>query len=275
MTLSPVLRAAGATQQQTWPPVVAVVSGKGGVGKTVLSVNLSIQLARAGYVPLLVDLDPGLANADVHLRLAPRATLKDVLEGRARARDCVVQGPGGMRFLPGGCGAAEMASLGLERSQWLWTEIRQAFAGSGIVILDTGAGIGPGPMAAAARADHVIVVTTPEPPAVTDAYALFKLLLQGGLGGRTSLVINEVASATEAMQTAGKLRTVASRFLGGEMPELLGWLSTDGTVPESVRRQKPFLLCPESRVHGELRALAAALLARFPEVRRVVGSPAS
>jgi flagellar biosynthesis protein FlhG len=158
------------------PPIVAIASGKGGVGKTVLAVNLAIQLGRCGYRPLLVDLDPGLANADVHLRLHPPLTLRDCLEQTATPEECVIAGPGGMRLLPGGSGVSAMARLTGEAEGAFWRSLAGVFGDCGVVIIDTGAGIGPGPMGAIARADHLILVTTPEPPALTDAYALLKLV---------------------------------------------------------------------------------------------------
>ena len=136
------------------------------------------------------------------------------------------------------------------------------------MILDTGAGIGPGPLFAASKADLVVLVTTTEPPAVTDAYAVLKVLKLAGRGGHVTLVVNEVGQPADAVETATKLRTVATRFLGGESPELIGWLRRDVLIEDGVRRQKPFALAPRAPIHDELAALASALLARLPAARR-------
>jgi flagellar biosynthesis protein FlhG len=255
------------------PPIVAIASGKGGVGKTVLAVNLAIQLGRCGYRPLLVDLDPGLANADVHLRLHPPLTLRDCLEQTATPEECVIAGPGGMRLLPGGSGVSAMARLTGEAEGAFWRSLAGVFGDCGVVIIDTGAGIGPGPMGAIARADHLILVTTPEPPALTDAYALLKLVTLERYAARPFLVINEARGRGEALAAATTLRSVAVEHLRCAAPELLGWLRSDPLVESSVRRQKPFILWPRSGLHDDLDAIAAALLARMPDVRRFPQPP--
>lgn len=243
-------------------PWIAVSGGKGGVGKTLIAVNLSILIARAGYRALLVDLDPGLANIDVHLRLAPELTIEELAAGRCSPDEAIVEGPAGLRVLAGRSGSARLASGDRGFLQDTMHAVTRASRGFDVVICDTGAGIGPAVMGALERAALVMAVTTPDPSSITDTYAMCKVLRHEGKA-LPSLLLNKVRSRDEAMSAAGKLTTVCEKFLG-ERTEVLGWLQTHATLELSVLHQRPFSLHGTGPALEDLRAITASALSALP-----------
>ncbi|HLQ37340.1 MAG TPA: P-loop NTPase [Planctomycetota bacterium] len=255
-----------AMQKRTAPaPWLAVTGGKGGVGKTTLAVNLALLLQRAGRRTLLVDLDPGLGNVDVHLRLAPHFTVEDIANGVCSPAAAVVDGPGRLRVLAGRSGSTQMTGGDAAFLPKVLAAVAAAAATSDLVVCDTGAGIGPAVLAVALRAEQVMAVTTADPSALTDTYAMCKVLHARGrqLPG---LVVNRVRSRDEAMRTAGKLTTVCRKFLSAELP-LLGWVSVDGMLELSVAEQRPFALHGQGPAMEDLRGLCAGVLSAMPGPR--------
>lgn len=248
------------------PPLLAITGAKGGVGKTLLSVNLALLLARAGHRTLLVDLDPGLGNVDVHLRLSPLLSIEDLARGSCTVAEALLDGPSGLRVLCGRSGSPALANGDPALLQGVLAAVDRAAAGFDVVVADTGAGIGPCVLAVAERADLVLSVTTPEPASLTDTYALGKLLHQRGRP-LPRLCVNRVRSRDEAMRTAGKLATVCRKFLAAEC-QLLGWLQRDPLLELSVAEQRPFALHGLGPALEDLRALGAAALAALPPLRR-------
>ncbi|PIE22954.1 MAG: ATPase [Planctomycetota bacterium] len=251
------------------PPVFAIASGKGGVGKTVLSVNLALRLAKSGTRVLLVDLDPGLANIDVHLRLSPRYTVHDLLEDRCKAEEAVLVAAGGLLLVPGGSlsstyGSDAPESARQEEPRRILSKLTPLFPHVDVILLDTGAGLGPWVRGALDIADERIVVTQPDPASVTDAYALLKMLRGSHADARPELLINRVRDRGEAMLTATRIRGVAKRFLGFE-PELLGWLREATAVTFSIRNQTPFAneLKDSHPAMQDLSGIVAKLLAKL------------
>jgi flagellar biosynthesis protein FlhG len=256
------------------PPIVAIASGKGGVGKTVLSVNLALRLARSGTRVLLVDLDPGLANIDVHLRLTPRFTVHDLLESRCSAEEAVLVASNGLLLVPGGSHSVEGSTALSETNRRdepreILERLEPLFSHVDIVLLDTGAGLGPWVMGALDIADQQIVVTQPDPASVTDAYALLKTLHRSHPDARPELVVNRVQDRGEAMLTATRIRGVTKRFLGFE-PELLGWLREASAVTFSIRNQTPFALSLREHhpVMLDLAGICARVISRVGGARR-------
>ena len=243
-------------------PWIAVTGGKGGVGKTIVAVNLAIAASDAGYRTLLVDLDPGLANIDVHLRLAPRFTIEDLAHGQCSPAEAIVPGPRGVSFLAGRSGSTELASGETEFLNRVHEAIRRASRGYDLVICDTGAGIGPAVLRTIARADLSLVVTTSDLSAATDAYALIKLAVQNG-AAPPQLVINRVANRGEAMRSATRLTTVCQKFLNTNL-ELTGWLHQDRTVERSVARQRPFVIDGRGTPSDDIRSLCGQALSQLP-----------
>ena len=244
-------------------PILAITSGKGGVGKTVISVNLALRLAQSGKRVLLIDLDPGLANVDVHLRLHAERCVDDVLQGHCEAEDAILVGPAGLWIMPGGSLSTRPNSAPHEPRDRLGPtrlieRLERVLPSIDLVILDTGAGVGPWVEGALELADKTIVVTQSDPASVTDAYALIKLGARLRPDSQPSLTINRVQNREEALRTATRLRKVTQRFLGFE-PELLGWLHDHASVTKSVQQQRPFALemSPDHRAMRDLVTLAA------------------
>lgn len=246
-------------------PRVAVTGGKGGVGKTTLAVNLAILLARAGRRTLLVDLDPGLGNVDVHLRLAPRWTIEDVAERRCSATDAYVAGPAGIRVLAGARGASRLSAHDPTVIASLHAVLADAGRDADVVVCDCGAGIGPAVIEIACRSDLVLAITTPEPAAVTDAYALCKVLAQRERPA-PSVVVNRARSREDAMRTAARLATASRQFLDRVAP-LAGWVRTDRTLERAVLTQSPLAVSGAGGALEDLQALTAAVLSALPAAR--------
>jgi flagellar biosynthesis protein FlhG len=253
-------------------PIVLMTGGKGGVGKTTLAANTAFALARKGRRVLLVDLDLGLADAHVLLRITPPRTLEDALMGRCTLADCIVRTEAGLDVLAAGSGTPQMGQLGEALRARLCNGLRELARHYDIVVADGAAGIGPDVLAFCALADHVIVVTTPEPMAITDAYGLIKALHAHGEDEQRDvatpeLVINRASGLEEAEATAARLRLVCERFLS-RSPRNAGWMPASGAVEIAARFQRPFALDPRATLaHTCLDALAARLsrLGAVPE----------
>lgn len=247
-------------------PWLAIAGAKGGVGKTMLATNLALLLARSGYRTLLVDFDPGCGNVGVHLRLAAPRDLDDVATGRCAPHEALVDGPGRIRVLLGRSGSTALTEAPAPRVDALLQAIAGAAADCDVVVVDTGAGIGPTTLAAAARADLTLAVTTPDVSALTDTYALCKVLHQRG---RTlpQLVVNRTRSRDEAMRTAARLATVTRKFLAAET-RLCGFVGEHADVERSIREQRPLALAGDGPCLDDLRSVCAAALAGLPTVGR-------
>jgi len=225
-------------------PFVLLTGGKGGVGKTTLATNLGVRLAENGRRVLLVDLDLGLANVNVMLRLNTPRNIEDALRGEASFRDCIVEAQGGLHVLPAGSGTTEMGKPDAERRRVLLDAIDDLSSSYDIILGDSASGIGPDVLDFATKADRVVIVTTPQPMAMTDAYGLIKALdtwaLEQGCEVPTpELFINQAAGVHEAETTSKRLKAVCERFLA-RAPRMAGWLPWTAEVAESARRQRPF-----------------------------------
>src|SRR5438128_1314990 len=193
--------------------VLAVASGKGGVGKTNLTVNLAIALAREGKRAVVLDGDLGLANVDVLLGIHPRYTLQHVMSGQRSLGEVMVAAPGGIWVVPGASGLEELADMSEEQRQYLIGALGELDGRVDVLLIDTAAGVSREVSAFLEAAPEVIVVTTPEPAAITDAYALIKVASAASDGGPTlRLVVNQANDVGEAVGVARKLQTVARQF---------------------------------------------------------------
>jgi len=227
-------------------PFVFVTGGKGGVGKTLVAANLALELARRGKRVLLADLDLALSNLNVLLRLPGTRSLEPFLARRASLEECLVKSGTGVDVLPGASGARELAVLPHADRERLLEGLAQLARSYDLVIADGSAGIGPDVLSFATAADHVLLVTTPEPTALTDAYGLVKALHAHGEAGEhevptPELIVNLAAGIEEAESSATRLRGVCERFLA-RSPKLAGWLPRSLAVARSVERQQPFAL---------------------------------
>ena len=247
---------------------ILVASGKGGVGKTSITVNLAIAIARAGRRVVVLDADLGMANVDILCGLAPRLNLGHVLDGSVDLRHAMLEGPAGVLIVPGANGRARMSHPDEVRAAALSGVIRRLREAAELVLIDSSAGIGPGVTALAAEVDEVLVVTTPEPTAITDAYALMKVLCMGPTAPRLSLVLNLVAHPMDGARVARRLAAVAERFLE-RVPEHLGTIVGDPAMGAAVALRSPLMIShPRSPAARGLRQLAQVILARGARRRR-------
>lgn len=219
---------------------IAVTSGKGGVGKSNISVNLALALARGGDRVALVDADLGLANADVLCGVQPLATLEQCLSLRRPLIECAVAVPGGFTLIPGASGVAKLADMDACDRTWLLDEIGTIAAGVDWLIVDTGAGIGANTVSFAAAADRVLVVTTPEPPSMADAYGMVKTLAPRVTAGVVELVVNQARDEEDARGVWLRLDRVSRAFLSREI-KMAGWIPYDSSLPQAVRGRVPLL----------------------------------
>ena len=238
---------------------IAVTSGKGGVGKSNVSLNLSILLSAAGNRVALVDADLGLANLDVLANVTVRANLSHVVAGSRTLEETVIDLPSGVQLVPGASGLARLADLTDFQRAKLVHDLAALEADNDLIVVDCSAGIGPDVLSFACGADHVMVVTTPEPTAVTDGYAVVKAVTQLNYRGHVSLLVNMVAGRHEARSTHQRIATVARQFLSARVFDA-GYVLFDPKVKEAVKKREPFVLayprCPASRC---LAALATKL----------------
>ncbi|RPH77119.1 MAG: flagellar synthesis regulator FleN, partial [Nitrospiraceae bacterium] len=224
-------------QERPCTRVIAVTSGKGGVGKTNVVANLAVELARAGKRVLVLDADLGLGNIDVLLGLVPRYTLEHVLCGSHRLSDIILQGPAGIQVLPAGSGLPQLTSLTDSQQLILQTELEHTADTVEVLLIDTGAGVSPNVTYFASAAQETIVIISPEPTSLTDAYALMKVLCRQHRERRFKVLVNLVKSHREATQTFRKLDRAAERFLNIRL-EYLGCIPLDDYLPMAVIQQK-------------------------------------
>jgi flagellar biosynthesis protein FlhG len=250
------------------PRTIAVTSGKGGVGKTSLSINLGLALAAQGKRVILLDADLGLANINVALGLRARYTLQDVLTGQRSIEQILVEGPGGVQIIPGASGIAELANITDSQRERLIGSFSKLARHADVMVIDTSAGLSKNVVSFALLADVVIVVTVPEPPAIADAYGMIKALMQTNPGIDIKLVVNRILSSYEGQAVQDKIGLVVRRFLNGNI-DPIGCLRENQLVGDAVRAQKPlFLEHPTSPVAQDVRHLASRL---FPEEGRDPG----
>ncbi len=241
------------------PRVIAVSSGKGGVGKTNSVVNLAVALAEMGKKVLLLDADLGLGNLDVLLGLAPRYNLGHLLRGEKTIGDILVDGPAGIKILPASSGVQELTNLSLEQRLTLKSHLESAGMDMDIIIIDTGAGISNNVLFFNMAAHEIVVVVTPEPTSITDAYALMKVLCKKHGERKFKLLVNTARSRKEAVEVYRKLSLVAERFLNISV-DYLGCVFNDENVQRSVLRQKAVMeLYPDTAASLCFKEIADAI----------------
>jgi flagellar biosynthesis protein FlhG len=240
---------------------IAVASGKGGVGKTNVVVNLAVALRRRGQRVIVIDADLGLANLDTLLGLNPRATIRHVLHGERTIQDVLVEGPAGIQIVPAASGFEEMTQLTLGQRLLLLEQVDSLEGAFDVLLLDTGAGISPNVLFFAMAAQETMVVVTPEPTALTDAYALIKVLSSRYAEHSFGVLVNMARSEWEAKKTFTHLTRVAERFLHVSL-RYAGHVPYDPEVPEAVRRQQAVCdLAPAAPASRAFAGLAERLLA--------------
>lgn len=245
--------------------VIAVTSGKGGVGKSNLSVNFALALAHQGKKVLLFDADMGLANVDVMLGIVPPFTLLNVLNGQKTLSEIVVEGPGGIRLVASGSGGVqELADLDEAQRTKFLEALRDLQVQADVILIDTGAGLHRNVLAFVLAAEEVVVVTTPEPTALMDAYGMIKILHREKKQPSIRVVVNMASHQAEAEEAGKKLVILSKRFLNLDI-EYLGFVPRDPAMIRAVKQQHPVLLsAPMSPSGVSLNRLAGLLLSSKP-----------
>ena len=238
---------------------IVITSGKGGVGKSHLAANLAVALGARGARVLLVDGDLSQANLDLLLGVHPRFDLQHVLSGEKSIEEILVPVGGNVTLVPATSGVPELADLDDYRREVLWRALGQLEADYDLMLIDTVSGVTRQATSFCLAADDVVVLTTPEMPAFSDAYGLIKLLQAQGLRNAPHLIVSLAESPEEAEETAHRIRLVARRFLRLEI-DSWGVLPYDPALPLALRRQEPVLTAfPQSPSAAAYRALAARL----------------
>ncbi|MBF0340138.1 MAG: MinD/ParA family protein [Magnetococcales bacterium] len=258
--------------QRKVPHTMAITSGKGGVGKTLVTVNLAIQYARQGLKVLLIDADLGLANIDVVLGIpSPEFTLQDVLEGHLTLDQVAVPGPEGITILPAASGVAGLSSLTEEQKLALMDHIDHWNADFDVVLVDTGAGISENVRFFVLAVERIMVIATPDPTSVTDAYALMKVLFLNHRASHFDLVVNQVRDEAEAKDVFRTLSQVADKFLNIVL-NFVGSIPEDALLAQSVRSQKPVSIShPDAAVSKSFQKLSVSLMRLWREKRHEEG----
>ncbi len=247
--------------------VISFTSGKGGVGKTNLVVNLGVALAEKGHTVLLLDADLGLANVDVLLGIQPKYTLHEVLSGEKSLTEVMVDGPAGVSIIPAASGVEVLRGLSSEQRLLLLEAVENIAYSFDYLLIDTGAGIGGDVMYFNSAATEIVCCITNEPTSLTDAYALIKVLSKNYCEKSLAIVVNEVNSEREARETFSRLARSVARFLQVEL-RYLGWVPVDPAVPAAVREQRALVqIFPSSLAARAMTHLADGIDGEFWKFR--------
>jgi len=239
--------------------VIAVTSGKGGVGKTQISANTAVGLAMSGRRVLLLDADLGLASLDLALGISPDKTLLSVLTNECSVNETIVEGPAGVHLIPACPGRYDVANLDAAQRARLWDLVEEAAVGYDALIIDTGAGIGSNAVGFASYADDVLLVTTPDPSSLRDAYAMAKVLHRRGGVDRVCVLANQVTNQREGAEIYSRMDSVVRRFLTLDLA-YVGAVPRDEVVREGVAMGHPFVMRkPDSAAAAAIQNLVRRL----------------
>jgi flagellar biosynthesis protein FlhG len=253
------LRELAAACRQT-PRVITVTSGKGGVGKSNVVINLAIVLSRMEKRVLVIDADLGLANVDVLLGLKNRFNLQHVLDGHMKLKDILVFGPAGIKVVPGSSGIPRIANMSSRKRQEFIMSFSELEDEADIILIDTSAGMTKNVVALALLADEVLLVTTPEPSAITDAYAMIKVLHAEKPETKIQLIVNMANNEAQALEVAQKVAQVSRQFLNYQV-NVLGGLPLDPCVPRAVMQRQPWTdIYPRSTATKAIKQIAEKIL---------------
>lgn len=243
--------------------IIAIASGKGGVGKTWLSITLAHLMARSGRRILLFDGDIGLANVDVQLGLTPAKDLSAVVQGKLTLKEVITPYPdGGFDIVAGRSGSAGLAAMPMESLQRIGEELENLHMDYDVILLDLGAGVEHHVRFLAALASRCVMVVTDEPTSLTDAYAFIKLALAEPNPPQMQIVINQAATQKEGESSFGALNKACTNFLQ-YTPQLLGVIRKDNKVKEAIRNQSSLILrAPHTTAASDAAAISIKLLQR-------------
>ncbi|NLN19619.1 MAG: MinD/ParA family protein [Firmicutes bacterium] len=240
--------------------VIAVTSGKGGVGKSNITANLGVSMAQLGARPAILDGDLGLANVSILFGMNPPYDLRDVLSGRQRISEIAVSGPGGVLLLAGGSGLYEIANPAAEQLDHLLASLSELESLCDVLLVDTGAGLNESVIRLVLSAPDVLLVTTPEPPALADAYGMVKVIAHRSPETRVHVVMNMVRRVGDGKRVFEGLHQAAAHFLSFDL-QFLGEVPFDAALARAVVEQTPVVLAyPHTAVSRALGRLAGTLL---------------
>lgn len=228
--------------------VIAVSSGKGGVGKTNMSINIAIAYAQLGKKVLVMDADLGLANVNVAMGIIPKYNLYHLIRQKKKMKDIIINTDYGIQIVAGASGFSKIANLSDEEREHFIEEISQMEAVD-IIVIDTSAGVSSNVLDFIAAADDAIIVTTPEPTAITDAYGIIKIIATeiDNMNLGIKLIVNRVKSVTEGKRVSERVINIASQFLNLKV-DYLGYVYDDPQVSQAILKQKPFMIVdPDSK----------------------------
>lgn len=259
------------TQNRPMPKMITLASGKGGVGKSTVSVNLAIALSHLGMRVLVVDADFGLANIDVMLGVQTKYNLSHFVKGERRLDEIVHIGYDGVRFISGGSGLSELLQLDEKQLARLVRGLSTLEMPVDYIICDAGAGISDNIMLLVRASSETIVVTTPEPTSILDAYALIKTIVKAEEGHPINVIMNRAENKKEADHVLKGFSEVLSRHLGKEVTSL-GYIINEPDVSRSIKRQIPIMIsAPDSDFARDVNAIARKLL-ELPPIKESKGA---
>ena len=236
--------------------VLAVTSGKGGVGKTNFAINLAISLKRLGYRVLIFDADIGLANVEILAGVNIEHTIADLFADEKDIYEIIGEGPEGIKIISGGSGFNEVFIMSYENTDKLLKEIEKLESSMDFIIIDTGAGVSNIILHFVMAADEVILITTPDPTSLMDGYTMIKALTTNGYKGKLNVVANIVSNRMEAENVFYKLNKASNNFLNVKL-NFLGYLEKSNIVNKAVINQRPFLLSdPRSIISKKINIIA-------------------
>ncbi len=241
--------------------VITITSGKGGVGKTNTTINLAIQLSKLGKKVIILDADFGLANIELLIGTAPKYTLADVLNEKKTIEEILTPGPLDIQFISGGSGIQELTSVSNTQLNYFIQKLSILDKLADIILIDTGAGVSNSVMNFIKAVNEIIVIVTPEPTSIKDAYSLIKILKSNGCKIPTiNFVINKVDDIKEGEDVFNKLNMVAKKFLSMELISL-GYVPYDTNLVKAVKKQKPvMILYPKSSSTRAFESIGNKLL---------------
>ena len=240
--------------------IITIASGKGGVGKTNISTNLALAYAKVGKKVIVLDADLGLANVNVVMGIIPKYNLYHVIRKQKRMSEVIIDTDYGIQIVAGASGFSKIANLTDEERADFISELT-GLSSADIIIIDTSAGVSSNVLSFVAAADEVIIVTTPEPTAITDAYGIIKIISTeiDDLELDLKLVVNRVASVTEAKKISQRVINIAGQFLNLKI-DYLGFVYEDPSVQSSVRKQIPFMVGdPNGKASGCIQHIVGRL----------------
>uniref|UniRef100_UPI00402615B8 MinD/ParA family protein n=1 Tax=Lachnospira eligens TaxID=39485 RepID=UPI00402615B8 len=250
--------------------VIAVTSGKGGVGKSSTSINLAVQFTRMGKKVIILDADFGLANIEVMFGVIPKYNLSDLMFAGKELDEIITEGPEGIRFISGGSGIAKLVNLDKEQVRRLVNKLSELEGMADVIIIDTGAGISPAVMEFLVASPETILVTTPEPTSITDSYALLKALSMNENFKKDEttikMIANRVDSEAEGRSLYEKLNVVVMKFLEINM-QYLGAVPQDNNIKKAIMKQKPVsMIFPNATSSRHFEVIATRLMSEGADV---------